>query len=153
MPVDEADDPYDFFGFSGRVGEILSRWAQNRLIGEDTSALAVDLDGIVIGDVQWRIVRFGPPPMSNAFEIGIRLLPEQRGRGYGTQAQSQLAAYLFDSYPVNRVQASTDVENLAEQRSLEKSGFTREGVLRGAQWRRGEFHDLVLYARVRQDLR
>ena len=36
-------------------------------------------------------------------------------------------------------------------RALEKAGFTREGVLRGAQFRRGEWHDLVSYARLRND--
>jgi RimJ/RimL family protein N-acetyltransferase len=52
---------------------------------------------------------------------------------------------------VHRVQASTDVLNVAEQRALERAGFQREGVLRGAQWRRGAFHDLVSYARLRTD--
>jgi hypothetical protein len=66
--------------------------------------------------------------MSNAFEIGIRLLPEQHGHGYRTQAQAQLADYLLASYPVNRVQASTDVTNLGEQRSLEQSGFTGKAL-------------------------
>ena len=41
--------------------------------------------------------------------------------------------------------------NVVEQRALEGAGFSREGVLRGAQWRRGEWHDLVSYARLRTD--
>jgi RimJ/RimL family protein N-acetyltransferase len=49
------------------------------------------------------------------------------------------------------VEASTDVENLAEQRALERAGFTREGVLRHAQFRDGGFRDLVLYSRLRGD--
>jgi RimJ/RimL family protein N-acetyltransferase len=35
--------------------------------------------------------------------------------------------------------------------ALEKGGFIREGVLRGAQYRRGARHDLVNYARLRTD--
>jgi hypothetical protein len=46
----------------------------------------------------------------------------------------------------------TDVENIAEQRSLEKAGFTREGILRHAQWRAGAHHDLVSYSMLREDL-
>ena len=42
-----------------------------------------------------------------------------------------------------RIEAETDVENLGAQRALEKAGFTREGVLRSAQWQRGGWHDLV----------
>jgi aminoglycoside 6'-N-acetyltransferase len=48
-----------------------------------------------------------------------------------------------------RVEAQTDVTNLAEQRALEKAGFTREGVLRKAQWRGGAYHDLVVYSKLR----
>jgi RimJ/RimL family protein N-acetyltransferase len=48
---------------------------------------------------------------------------------------------------VERLEASTDVDNAAEQRALEGAGFTREGVLRSAQFRDGAFHDLVLYSR------
>lgn len=74
--------------------------------------------------------------MSDAFNIGIRLQPARQGHGHGTAAQSASAPYVSATYPVNRVDAHTDVTNRAEQRSLEKAGFTREGVLRGAQWRR-----------------
>ena len=60
-----------------------------------------------------------------------------------------LARYLFDTYTVERVEASTDVENTGEQRALERAGFTREGILRHAQWRAGAWHDLVLYSKLR----
>ena len=43
----------------------------------------------------------------------------------------------------------TDVENLAEQRALEKAGYHRDGVLLGAQFRAGAYHDLVVYSVVR----
>jgi RimJ/RimL family protein N-acetyltransferase len=71
--------------------------------------------------------------------------------GHGSAAQRMLAGYLFATTPVNRVEASTDVENIAEQKALERAGFTREGVLRGAQFRDGGWHDLVGYARLRDD--
>ena len=58
---------------------------------------------------------------------------------------------MFATTPIHRVEASTDVENLAEQRSLEKAGFIREAVLRGVQFRAGAWHDLVNYARLRDD--
>jgi RimJ/RimL family protein N-acetyltransferase len=51
------------------------------------------------------------------------------------------------------VEAHTDVENVAEQRALEAAGFTREGLIRGAQWRDGAYHDGYLYAILRGDRR
>jgi RimJ/RimL family protein N-acetyltransferase len=84
--------------------------------------------------------------------IGIWLRPEHRGRGLGRQAQRQLAELFFAHTTVHRVEAHTDVENVAEQRALEAAGFTREGITRGAQWRDGAYHDGILYAVLRTDL-
>ena len=51
----------------------------------------------------------------------------------------------------NRLQAITDVENLAEQRVLERIGFRREGVMRGLAFIGERWRDGVLYARLRED--
>ena len=109
------------------------------------------MDALPIGTVGWHEVHYGPPPRSRAWNIGISLIPEARGQGYGGIAQRLLADYLFETTDANRVEASTDVENLAEQRALEKAGFVREGIQRGAQFRAGGYHDLITYARLRND--
>ncbi len=107
------------------------------------------LSGEIVGGMSYYQTPYGPKAAHQVYGIGLHIIPEQRGKGYGTEAQRLLAAYLFNTYPIVRVEASTDVENIAEQRSLEKAGFTREGVMRKAQWRRGEWHDLVLYSKLR----
>lgn len=127
--------------------------AAGPLRNERNGTLIVEaLDGErSVGTVGWHGVNYGPGPGSIAWNIGIDLVPEGRGRGYGSEAQRLLVEYLFASTPVNRVEASTDVENMAEQRALEKAGFQREGIVRGAQFRAGTHHDLVVYARLRSD--
>jgi RimJ/RimL family protein N-acetyltransferase len=84
--------------------------------------------------------------------IGIWLAPSARGRGLGRSAQRELAELFFRHTTVSRVEAHTDVENLAEQRALEAAGFKREGTIRGAQWRDGAYRDGYLYSIVRSDL-
>ena len=59
------------------------------------------------------------------------------------------ASYLFPTYTVMRVEALTGVTNLPEQHALEKAGFTREVTVRKAQWRIGEWRDLVMYSKLR----
>jgi RimJ/RimL family protein N-acetyltransferase len=108
-------------------------------------------DARPIGTVSWHRVQYGPNNESAAWNMGIALIPEARGHGYGTEAQRRLADYLFETTSVNRVEAQTDVDNIAEQRSLETAGFVREGIARGAQFRAGAYHDLVTYARLRSD--
>jgi RimJ/RimL family protein N-acetyltransferase len=121
--------------------------------GERNGELMVERldDARPLGTVSWHQERYGPNDGSSAWNIGISLTPEARGHGYGTEAQRLLAEYLFATTSVDRVEASTDVENYPEQRSLEKAGFIREAVLRGVQFRAGARHDLVNYARLRTD--
>ena len=113
--------------------------------------LVVDFAGDPIGDVSWRPEQWGPSDGSVCPAIGIALLPEFRGRGFGTIAQRLLVNHLFREYGVHRVQSDTALDNPAEQRALEKAGFTREGVVRHAELRDGEYHDHVLYGILRAE--
>ena len=124
---------------------------KNGLVGEDGGTLMVDRlpENEPIGTVSWRLVRYNPNPEYFAWNIGISLIPDARGHGFGTQAQRILADYLFATTPVNRIEAATDIDNLVEQRALEKAGFIRDGVLRGAQYRAGAWHDMAIYSVVR----
>jgi RimJ/RimL family protein N-acetyltransferase len=150
---DAHRSPYNDFGMPS---EPIDRDALARgpLRNERNGMLIVERleDRRPIGTVGWHIERYGPNPESAAFNLGIELIPEVRGRGYGTEAQVQLVVYLFATTAVNRVEAATDLENVAEQRSLEKAGFRREGVLRGSQFRGGSYHDLVYYAVLRNEV-
>jgi RimJ/RimL family protein N-acetyltransferase len=144
----EAPGEYQWFGFRiDKVRDIERRWRDDGLIGEDSSFLAVELeDGTCAGWVTWRAVAG-----STNFEIGIALFPDHRGHGIGTQAQGQLVSYLFDTTTANRLQAGTELDNLAEQRSLERVGFRREGVQRGLYFRAGAWRDSVMYGLLRAD--
>jgi RimJ/RimL family protein N-acetyltransferase len=68
-------------------------------------------------------------------------------------AQRRLAELFFRHTTTNRVEAATDVENIAEQRALDAAGFQREGLIRGCHWRDGEYRDGYLYAITRPDIR
>jgi len=126
------------------------RFADDGMLTERASTLLiVAKDGTIAGDVAYHPAVYGPNAGSRAFNIGISIRAEYRGKGYGSEAQRLLAAYLFTIHPIARVEASTDITNLPEQRALEKAGFTREGVLRKAQWRAGDWHDLVVYSKLR----
>lgn len=149
-PEDEGE--FNDFGLSRQGPSTLRRSVEEgTVIGADGGLLVVEVDGQPIGSVSWHSEHYGPNPESRCFNIGIALVPAGRGRGHGTAAQRMLADYLFATTTVNRVEASTDVDNVAEQRALERAGFTREGVIRGAQFRRGGWHDLVGYSRLRSD--
>jgi ribosomal-protein-alanine N-acetyltransferase len=129
------------------------RFEKDGYISPEHTALAVALpDGTAIGVISYWPKHHGGPA-GGCYETGIALLPEHRGRGHGTTAQRLLVDYLFGYTTANRVEALTDEENVAEQRSLERAGFRREGVLRGAYFHRARWRDLVVYAVLRGDPR
>ncbi|MDA8067560.1 MAG: GNAT family protein [Actinomycetota bacterium] len=121
---------------------------------DDSGALAVveDEGGGLAGFVSWHWQQWGPNAASRCPNIGIWIRACARGRGVGQQAQRQLAELFFRHTAVNRVEAHTDIENVAEQRALVAAGFHREGLIRGAQWRDGAYRDGYLYAITRSDV-
>lgn len=145
----DAHSGYNMFGLNPMTG--MGRGFEEHGFLEERHGLLLIIgpDNEVVGDISYRQVNYGPNQGSQAYAIGISLVSAARGKGYGTEAQCLLTDYLFATYPIARVEAATDVTNLPEQRSLEKAGFTREGVMRQAQWRDGARHDLILYSKLR----
>jgi RimJ/RimL family protein N-acetyltransferase len=56
--------------------------------------------------------------------------PDDRGKGYGTQAIELLTGWLFGTGGAERVQAGTDAGNAAMRAVLERLGFRFEGIMR-----------------------
>ncbi|GAA4251202.1 GNAT family N-acetyltransferase [Dactylosporangium darangshiense] len=152
----QADEPEagGLFNWSGYrdIAATRRRFEENRLLGPDGGCLVVHLPQGAIGTVSWCRVAYGMPTWS-CWNIGIALLPEHRGQGHGAAAQQLLAAYLFDTTPVERIEAYTDVENVAERRALERAGFTHEGTIRAAQFREGRWRSIHLYSVLRDEFK
>lgn len=149
----EASGGWNWFGWRA-PGQVRQRFAEDGYLGQEGGTLVVVADGeTAVGSVGWRAVDYGPGGASRCWNIGVTLLPGWRGRGIGTAAQRLLAGELFATTLVERVEASTDVENLAERRSLEKAGFTYEGTLRRAQFRGGAWRDMAVYSLLRAEWR
>lgn len=149
---ERAVSSYNWSGFVS-VQQTAARFARDGFLGADDGQLLVETaDGEAAGTVGYRAVDRGTPPHSRCWSIGVTLLPELRGQGLGSAAQRELAGYLFATTAVNRIEADTDVTNTAEQRALAAAGFRREGVLRGASFRDGGWHDLVMFGRLRSDM-
>jgi RimJ/RimL family protein N-acetyltransferase len=78
-------------------------------------------------------------------------LPEERGKGYGSEAVELLTDYVFSHRTIERVGATSDVENPASYRMLERLGFVREGTLRQSLFHHGAWHDVAIYGLTRKE--
>jgi RimJ/RimL family protein N-acetyltransferase len=88
---------------------------------------------------------------SKLLEIGYFLVPNERGKGYCTEAVRIMVDYLFLSKNIVRIQAQTDLRNVASQRILEKVGFKKEGTIRKSLFNRGEWRDACVCSILREE--
>jgi RimJ/RimL family protein N-acetyltransferase len=70
---------------------------------------------------------FKGPPIDGVVEIAYGVSPEQRSRGYATEAAAALVAFAFRREDVRVVRAHTLPDADASQRVLAKCGFERVG--------------------------
>lgn len=88
----------------------------------------------VVGDVGFH----GPPDKTGTVEIGYSVVPDQRRRGYATEAASTIVRWALSRPDVRTVVASCDPDNQPSIRVLESVGFHRTGEADGEiQWRYG----------------
>lgn len=62
--------------------------------------------------------------------IGYVMNKTHQGKGYITESTRAIINWAFEQPSIYRVYATTDVENIASQRVMEKVGMHREGLLR-----------------------
>ena len=136
--------PFEWTGFRS-PGKHRRRWEQDGYLGDDALLVVSLPDDSFAGIVVWKRAG-GTASLGGCFEIGILLLPDHRGRGWGSAAQALLADHLFSTTLANRLEALTEVDNVAEQRALERAGFVQEGTLRGRAFVRGGWRDALIYS-------
>ncbi len=122
---------------------------ENRNYSETKAFIIEKKDGTKIGyiihfTVTWNGI--GKPTT-----IAYSLKPEERGKGYGTEAAQIIVDYLFLSKDIPCIQATTHIKNIVSQRVLEKVGFKKEGIIRKRFYIRGEWDDQVLFSILREE--
>jgi [ribosomal protein S5]-alanine N-acetyltransferase len=108
---------------------------------------AIELQGEAIGGIGCRLL---DDVNCKTAEIGYWLGEPFWGRGIATAALKQTTEYAFQTFSLERLQASVFEWNPASARVLEKAGYIFEGRLRRSIFKDGRLADSLLYARVRQ---
>ena len=85
-------------------------------------------------------------------EVGYWLGERHWGRGVMTAAFESFLGYVWETFDVERLQATVFAWNPASARVLEKTGFSLEGVHRKAIYKDDEFVDLLMYSLLRGEV-
>jgi len=83
--------------------------------------------------------------------MGVWLGQAYWGTGANAEAQALIAHLVFGPLRMERFGAWVDVRNPRSQRSLERLGYVREGVLRAWHRHHDERRDLISYALLREE--
>lgn len=76
-------------------------------------------------------------------DYGMFLHTDFQGEGLGTRVSKLVLDYIFNEFPVNRVDASYREGNKASEKMQQKLGFQEEARERDFIYLRGEHHDLI----------
>lgn len=110
--------------------------------------LIINQSAAIIGHIEF----YRPIAYLDAYELSYLIYdPAERGKGVTSQAVCLLTRYLFDTKKVNRLQLIIHPDNRASQRVAQKNGFVDEGTMRGAWYHRGQYHDVKMFALLRQE--
>lgn len=88
-------------------------------------------------------------PENYRAEIGYNLHPDHWGKGIITEAIETVLQYGFENMNLHSIEARTHPGNTGSTRSLEKNGFVKEGQLREDFYFNGQFHDTLIYSKLK----
>lgn len=79
-------------------------------------------------------------------EIGFELSRDHWRKGIAGEAIGAIIDYGFGQMNFQRIEALIEPSNMASQKTVEKLGFIREGLLRNYEFTNGKFDDLYMYS-------
>ena len=89
---------------------------------------------------------------TNMASFGYDMASQYWGRGLMREAAGAVLAYGFATMRLNRVNALTAPDNQASIKVLEALGFEQEAVLRQFAYWKGAYHDMRMFALLREQL-
>lgn len=123
-------------------------WIERISAMEKPNILSITVDGKGVGGI-------GIHPMSDVYfknaEIGYWLGETHWNKGILSEAVPAMVKHAFENYDITRIYAGIYSPNLASMRVLEKSGFTKEAILKKSVFKNGEYLDEHVYALLKED--
>ncbi|KAK7908051.1 hypothetical protein PG985_015354 [Apiospora marii] len=95
----------------------------------------------------------GRDVQSRTWELGYWIGQKFWGQGIATMAVEAFARWAFQTFPeLHRLEAEAYHLNAGSIRVLEKAGFTKDGVRRGAACKKGVVMDVHVYGLLRTEV-
>lgn len=100
--------------------------------------LAIEVDGEAVGVI-------GIQPLKDVYrysaDFGYWLGQPYWGKGIMTSAAKAMVRYVFENFPITRLQSSVFEYNIASMQVLEKAGFLPECIAQQAVYKNGKHYN------------
>lgn len=90
-------------------------------------------------------------PESRTIELGYWLMPEWWGLGIMTESVGAIVDYAFNSMTVSQIDAQIEPENAASIALAKRLGFQENGVLEKHEFKNGQYIDLLVFSKFKED--
>jgi RimJ/RimL family protein N-acetyltransferase len=149
------EENFKYFGLYKRPG----KWNEERELRVQESRLkgfkgkreytwVVTLKGETIGQIQ--LFNFGNH--NTLAEVGYFIKRKYWNQGINTKVLKAVCKFGIETMGLERIEAFAHVDNIGSNRTLQKAGFAKEGMLRKRFEVKGELFDCNAYSFVKDDL-
>ncbi len=131
--------------------DVDDKWFDNYMMNRATNvrcAVTADDDDTILGLISLTSINQINQSATLHIMIGDK---NNRGRGMGHFAVSEMVKHAFFNLNLHRVELDVLAVNTAAQRLYEKCGFVKEGVKRKAVYKNGAFVDMYTYSILREE--
>jgi len=125
------------------------RFLSGQVVNLNDPVMAIEVGGRACGGIG---VRAGQGERGHSAELGYWLGRSLWNAGLMTRAVAVFAPWVMRKLSLYRLCATVLDHNPASARVLLKNGFEEEGAQRCAVFKRGQLHDLRVFAKVRRSL-
>lgn len=116
---------------------------------EAPSFVIETLNGEFVGHIGYNYIN----ERDGTFTIGLFLIKEQRGKGYGYAAMRMLLEYAFNERRLHKFDGWCLDDNLVSVKMLKKLGCKQEGIVREEAFLNGKYHNRLLFGMTENEYR
>jgi RimJ/RimL family protein N-acetyltransferase len=106
-----------------------------------------DRPNVIIGRLRIQNINW----LHNNCEVGLDIMPEYRGKGYGVKSYEMLLEFLFNHMNMNMVYLKVAEFNPNAKKLYEKVGFKETGRLPQFYYRHGKYWDYIIMSLTKDE--
>mgnify|MGYP006298676563 CR=1 FL=1 len=126
-------------------------WVENSIKDDDINlAICLKNNNNYIGNVYLKDIDYINKTAESHILIGEKKL---WGNGYGYEAEMLILKFAFNERNLNRIYAKILEDNVGSIKLHEKCGYKKEGVLRKAVYKKGEYKNLLIMSILENEFR